>query len=139
MFPVSMMTEPETAAIAECLDDLIPSKQTDYWFEPDLCILDEEFYKDGEEPDFGLLRCYTHNPNPKNGSLNETRIPYPIPREVLANLSGKTFRIEPRQLGLSPWAKIVEIVFESVSLPPTTGVKASDLIRSALHQQKSSL
>jgi hypothetical protein len=139
MFPISIMTEPETAAIAECINELLPSPtQANYWFEPDLCILDEEFYEDGEEPVFGLLRCYTYNLTPKNGSVDENRIPHPFPSELLTKFSGKTFLVEPRQLGLSPWGKKVEIVFESVDLPlvekPVNGIRASDLIAAALKQ-----
>lgn len=132
-FPVWQMTEPESAAIGECVDDLVPheSKWADkYWFEADLCLLDED------EAPYGVLHCFTHNPSPKNGSLLESRIPHAIPEEVLQALSGKTFVVHPRQLGLNPWGKKVEIVFESI-LPaekPVNGIKASVLIAAALKQ-----
>lgn len=131
LFPVCEMTEPECAAIEECVNDLIPSfceNRHDYWLEPDLCLLEE----DEEMPSYGLLCCYTHNPNPKNGSLAESRIPHPLPKEVLDQLAGKTFLVNPRQLGLSPWGNKVEVVFEAVA--PVRGVKASVLIAAALKQ-----
>jgi hypothetical protein len=112
-FPVCHMSEPESAAIAECVNDLVPSKyemlSTSFWFETDVCLLDEE----DEQPSFGLLRCYTYNQTAKNDSLDESRIPYPIPEDVVTSLAGKTFRVNPRQLGLNPWGVKVEITFES--------------------------
>jgi len=135
-FPICHMSEPESAAIAECVDDLVPSKyqmmSNTFWFETDVCMLDEE----DEEPPFGLLRCYTHNPNAKNGSLGESRIPYTMPDDIVASLAGKTFRVNPRQLGLNAWASKVEITFESVAPKelPVKGIKASTLIAAALKQ-----
>ena len=165
-FPVCDMTEPESAAISECLDDLLPQTYTtNYWFEVDTCLFDED--DDDQEPVYGLVRCFTHHPIPKNGSVLENRLPYPIPQTVLDSLAGKTFRIHPRQLGLSPWGVKIEVTFASVSaerqpplsapivpalakLPeilqaisadvsiPTamkTGIRASDLIAAALKAQ----
>lgn len=117
-FSVSDMTEPESAAIGECVDDLVPNTYDSvYWLETDTCLFDEDQEGD-EEPKYGLLRCFTHNPNPQNGSLLESRLPHPIPQTILTKLSGKTFRIYPRQLGLSPWADKVEVVFEAVEPAP---------------------
>jgi hypothetical protein len=129
-FPISHMTEPETAAIEECVDDLIPSehKFVSYWFEADTCILpegDEEEDDDFEEPAYGLLKCYTHHPNPKSFSIAGSRIPHPIPSDLLKQLAGKTFRVNPRQLGVNPWGAKVEITFEDVAVPaPSTSVSA---------------
>ncbi len=121
-FPLSHMSEPETAAIGECVDDLVPTSWgTEYWFEADTCILDEECDDDTEEyvePAYGLLRCFTHNPRPRNGTLLETRLPYPIPQTILDTLAGKTFIVRPRQLGLNPWGAKVEIRFEPIPVPP---------------------
>lgn len=137
-FSVCEMSEPESAAIEECVDDLIPAQfkwSTELWFEVDLinlCVLDDE----EEESEWGVLRCFTHNLTPKNGSLLESRVPHPFPTEVLQALSGKTFVVYPRQLGVNPWGKKVEIVFESV-LPkeePVKGIKASALIAAALNK-----
>jgi hypothetical protein len=105
------MTEPESAAIEECVDDLLPMSKGTYWFEPDLCLLDED---EDEMPSYGLVSCYTENPRPKDGSLGESRIPHPLPKELLDALQGKTFRVYPRQLGLNPWGEKVEIVFETL-------------------------
>lgn len=73
--------------------------------------------EDYVEPAYGLLRCFTHNPSPRNHSMYESRIPHPIPQKVLDKVAGKTFRVRPRQLGLNPWGDKVEITFESVSSP----------------------
>ena len=125
-FPICHMTEPEGAAIGECVDDLLPNSWgTEYWFEADTCILDyDEKDDDGdyEEPTFGLLRCFTHNPHPKNGSMMESHLPHPIPDAVLRKLAGKTFVVRPRQLGLNPWGAKVEVLFESVSPSPAPPV-----------------
>lgn len=111
MFSVSEMTEPESAAISECLDALLPKPKSDsYWFEPDLCLFNEEV----EDPPYGLIQCYAPNPTPKDGSTLESRIPHALPDELKA-LSGKTFQVRPRQFGLSPWGKVVEIVFETLA------------------------
>jgi hypothetical protein len=135
-FGLCDMTEPESAAIGECVDDLLPnSYTTTYWFQTDTCILDSD---DDEDPAYGLLRCFTHNPTPKNGSLMESQIPHPIPQSVLDSLAGKTFRVTPRQLGLSPWGSKIEVTFESVAVSAPaakTGIKASDLIAAALKAQ----
>ncbi len=144
-FPVSHMTEPETAAIEECVHDLIPHDfqfSETFWFEADTCFGGED--DDDEEADYGRLRCFTHNPNPRNGSVLESRLPFPIPQALLALLAGKTIQVFPRQLGLSPWGQKVEIVFEGVAPAPATapaptpaksGVKASTLIAAALKAQ----
>ena len=119
-FPVCHMTEPEGAAIGECVDDLCPNAWgTEYWFETDTCLIDEEEDEDGEyqEPTYGLLRCFTHNPKPQNGSMMASRLPHPIPDAVLRKLAGKTFVVQPRQLGVNPWGKKVEVLFESVEPP----------------------
>ena len=122
-FPLSHMTEPESAAIGECVDDLLPSPWgTEYWFESDTFVMDEEEDDDYEEPTYGLLRCFIHNPKPRNGSMLESRLPHPIPQTVLNNLAGKTFVVRPRQLGLNPWGAKVEILFESVEAPAPTPV-----------------
>lgn len=110
-FSVSHMSEPESAAIEECIDDLLPQAKGPYWFEPDLCLLDED---EDEMPSYGRVWCYTHNPKPNNGSLAESRIPHAVPQELLEALQGKTFRVYPRQLGVNPWGDKVEIVFETL-------------------------
>jgi hypothetical protein len=117
-FSVSEMTEPECAAIGECVDDLLPHPYSlEYWFETDTCLFEEE--EDEEEPTYGLVRCFTHNPAPRNGSLLESRLPSEIPQAVLTKLAGKTFRVHPRQLGLSPWGEKVEVRFEALSPEPS--------------------
>jgi hypothetical protein len=127
-FPVSEMSEPEGAAIEECVEDLIPSRfeSTVFWFETDTCHLDED------DVPYGTLRCFTHNPTPRNGSLLESRIPYPIPKEVLDALAGKTFVIRPPQYGVNPWGQKVEVTFEQ---KPKSGILASELIAAALKAQ----
>jgi hypothetical protein len=141
-FPVCHMSEPETAAIGECIDDLLPQTYatTNYWFEVDTCLFDEE--DDDQEPIYGLVRCFIHNPKPTNGSLMESRLPHPIPQSVLDSLAGQTFRIQPRQLGLSPWGATIEVTFESAAAPAAApaalaqplkpGIKGSDRIAAAL-------
>ena len=115
-FAVCDMTEPEGAAIGECVDDLLPSSWgTEYWFEADTCVSEED--EDDNLPEYGLLRCFIHNPNPRNGSLFASRLPHPIPQDILTKLAGKTFVVRPRQLGLSPWGAKVEVLFESVEAP----------------------
>jgi hypothetical protein len=47
----------------------------------------------------------------------ESRLPHPIPQDILTKLAGKTFVVHPRQLGLNPWGKKVEVIFESVEAP----------------------
>jgi hypothetical protein len=152
-FPISHMTEPETAAIEECVDDLIPSehKYTSYWLEAETCLSPEDEDEDEddafEEPVYGLLKCYTHHPNPKSFSIAGSRIPHPIPSDLLKQLAGKTFRVYPRQLGVNPWGEKVEIMFEDTKVAPTVvsaptvseavsapkgGMKASVLIALAL-------
>ena len=124
-FSISDMTEPESAAIAECVSDLIPSRfqyTMNYWFEVDVCILeesdeDEDSEEEYQEPTYGLLRCFTHNPRPRNSSQMESRLPWQIPQEVLTSLAGKTFRVYPRQLGLNPWGKTIEVKFEDIQAP----------------------
>lgn len=125
-FGINCMTEPECAAIGECVDDICQSDWgKNYWFEADTCLLDED---DGDEdddyvePTYGLLRCFTHNPAPRNYSIYENRIPYDIPQDILNKVAGKTFVVRPRQLGLNPWGKKVEILFESVAAPAPTPV-----------------
>jgi hypothetical protein len=128
-FPVCEMSAPEGAAIGECVNDLIPYTTDSYWFEADTCLFDED------EAPYGILRCYTYNPTPKDGSMDESRIPHPFPTELMEALSGKTFRVHPRQLGLSPWGTKVELVFEAPSVSASVrvkGTKASALIAAAL-------
>jgi hypothetical protein len=109
-FSVSEMSAKEMDAIEECVHDLIPHNvQFTYWFEADLVFGGEE--DDDDQPVYGRLRCYTHNPNPRNGSIAESRIPFPIPTAVMEHLSGKTFHVTPRQLGLNAWGSI-DIRFE---------------------------
>lgn len=133
-FPVCDMSEPECAAIEECVEDLIPytfKNAESFWFETDTCFAGED--DDEEMVEYGKLRCYTHNPNPQNGSLLESRLPFSFPSELLEQLGGKTFRVHPRQLGVNPWGTKIEIVFQDLApKKPTSGVKASDLIAAAL-------
>ncbi len=115
-FPLSHMSEPECAAIGECVDDLCPTSWgAEYWFESDTCVTEED--EDEDLPAYGLLRCLTHNPNPRNGSVFASRLPHPIPQDVLTKLAGKTFVVHPRQLGVNPWGAKVEVLFESVEAP----------------------
>jgi hypothetical protein len=126
-FSISQMSEPEGYSIGLCVKKLLPNTNSeDYWFDVDTCLFDE----DEVEPEFGLLRCYKDNPNE---GVFESRIPHPIPKKILDSLHGKTFRVYPKQYGLSPWGKKVEIRFESL---PKEGVKASELIAAALKTQK---
>lgn len=113
LFSLSEMSEPETAAIAECVEEMIPQDHvpSEVWLDADVCH--DDFCESDELPSFGLLRCYTNNPTPQNTSLGASRIPHPIPPEILSTFAGKTFLVTPRQLGLSPWGAKVEIVFES--------------------------
>lgn len=116
-FSISHMSGQETASIEECVSDLLPSCWgADCWFEADTCLYDED--EDEPEPDYGLVRCFTHNPKPKNGSQMELRLPYAIPTDVLAKYAGKTFRVHPRQFGVNPWGAKVEITFEAITPPP---------------------
>lgn len=136
-FSVSHMSEPECAAIEECINDLIPREfqyTETFWFDVDMCFSGEE--EEDEMPNYGLLRCFTHNPNPKNGSLLEGRMPFPFPKKLLDELQGKTFRVHPRQLGVNPWGTKVEVIFEAAAVKkPSAGVKASELIAAALKAQ----
>jgi hypothetical protein len=109
-FSVSQMSSKEMDAIEECIDDLLPQDGPLYWFEADLVFSGEE--DDDDEPVYGRLRCFTQNPNPANGSMAESRIPFPIPQEILHHLAGKTFAVTPRQLGLNAWGR-VDIRFET--------------------------
>lgn len=127
-FSIKDMTEPECYSISECVDLILPTPNGNYWFEVDTCLLDIEECVDQDEPSYGLVVCYQENPTPKDGSLGESRIPHPVPKELLDALQGKTFHIDPKQYGLSPWGKNVEIVFESVK----KGILASTLIAAAL-------
>lgn len=160
-FSVSEMSEPESAAISECVDDLLPTRwELDYWFETETCLFDET---DDVDPEYGLVRCFTHNPRPSNGSQLESRLPFPIPQEVLDSIAGKTFRVYPRQLGVNPWGSKVEVRFEPIPVPvppvptpaptpapvpepapapapspppqPKAGIPASLLIQTALSRQ----
>lgn len=128
-FPISQMSEPESYAIQRCVEQLLPNHTDDYWLEVDTCI----FITDGEEePEYGLVRGFTANPNPKNGSQAESKIPHPIPLDIVKSLQGKTFHVSPTQYGLNPWSFTVEIRFEDVGL---LGIKASELIAAALRTQ----
>lgn len=127
-FSLSQMSEPECYSIQLCVEGLLPHANGDYWFDANTCLFDEDI----DEPEYGLLRCWKENPNAKNESDIESKLPHPLPKEVLDTLEGKTFRVYPVQYGLSPWGKKVEIRFESL---PKKGVKASDLIQLALQTQ----
>lgn len=125
-FPLSDMSEPECAAIGECVDDLVPTAWgSDYWFDSDTCIFDED-EDDDEMPAYGLLRCNTYIPRFENGLRFEAKVPHPIPKEVLDKLAGKSFCVQPRQLGLNPWGSKVEIRFEPVPVPPVPPVPNPD-------------
>ena len=125
-FPISEMSEPERFAIGLCVEELAPKPRGEYWFEVDTCPFDNE------EDDYGLLRCYQQNPSPKTMNPSECKIPHPLPKELLAAVEGKSFSVEPKQYGVNPWDKKVEIRFESL---PAKGIKVSDLIRAALQTQ----
>ncbi len=115
-FPVSQMTEPESAAIAECVDDLLPQHTftPECWLEVDMLpSLTLNMEDDEDEPPYGIVICYKPNPNPANGSLLESRLEHPFPEDIRKSLMGKIFLVRPRQLGLNPWGEKVEIVFES--------------------------
>jgi hypothetical protein len=133
-FPLCHMSAPEMDAIEECVDALCPEPTSpDYWFEVDtLPELSTEVEEEEEVP-YGVVWCYKHNPNPKNGSVLESRLPHTLPDELIHALSGKSFVVHPRQLGLNPWGKEVRIRFEE--LVPKKGIKASDLIAAALRSQ----
>ncbi len=128
LFSISQMTEPESAAIGECVHYLLPSTFTmrNFWMEVETCLFDEDEDEDedGEykEPDYGLLKCRRHNPKPNNGSWGNSSIPCVIPDEILQLVNGKRFEVHPRQLGLSPWGAKVEVQFET--LPSSTVVPA---------------
>ena len=126
-FSISDMSEPESASIAERVDALLPEPKGSYWFEVDVCVFEED------EPPYGLVRCYQENPKPKNGSLGESRIPHPLPPELLEAVEGKTFQVQPKQYGVNPWGAKVEIKFDT---PSKKGVKASQLIAAALKTEK---
>jgi hypothetical protein len=137
-FSVSHMTEPEQAAIQECVEDLLPKLPEYLWWQVETCLVDEEDmleveaeYPEQDQP-YGLIKCRKINPNPRNGSMAEESIPAKIPEPALQALQGKTFRVRPRQLGLSPWGAKVEIVFEAPKAKP---MLASELIQRALSQQ----
>ena len=135
-FSLSMMTAEEAAAIAECVNEIVSDdyKRSDnYWLEADTYIVDEEFYGGGVYPSFGLLRCFLRTPT---GCVRE---PYPLPAKLLNELCGKCFRVTPRQPSGTPWGEKIEILFDTIDLPPGKGTKVSDLIAAALKQQKSSL
>lgn len=123
LFSLSQMTEPESAAISECVHDLLPSTFTmrNFWMEVETCLFDEDDDEDedGEykEPDYGLLKCRRHNPKPNNGSWGQSSIAGPIPDDILQLVNGKRFEVHPRQLGLNPWGDKVEIQFETLSSP----------------------
>jgi hypothetical protein len=130
LFPISSMTEPETAAIQECVQDLLPSafSMGDVWMDVDTCLYDDEDADQDEddykEPEYGLLKCRTLNLKPKNGSLGEMSIAGTIPDEILRIVNGKRFTVHPRQLGLSPWGQKVEIQFETLSSAPAAAVSS---------------
>ena len=121
LFPTSQMSEPEGFSISLCVEGLLPDVGgKDYWFEVDMSPDDpeDEVEKEGEEeemyegPKYGLVKCYQQNPNPKNSSWGESKIPHPFPEEVFNDLKGKTFLVSPVQYGVNPWGKKVQIVFE---------------------------
>ena len=103
-FPVSDMSEPECAAIEECVKDLIPSSysyNSGFLFDVETSVADDLV----EEEGCGLLKC-----------MNDDQRPVPFPYELLKFLGGKKFRVKPNQYGLNPWGKKVHILFEA--LPP---------------------
>jgi hypothetical protein len=122
LFSLSQMTEPESAAISECVHDLLPSifSMRDFWMEVETCLFDEDEDEDEDEdgeykePDYGLLKCRRHNPKPNNGSWGQSSIAGPIPDDILKLVNGKRFEVHPRQLGLNPWGDKVEIQFETL-------------------------
>ena len=133
-FPSYYMTEPECYAIQREVEDLLPEPKGDYWFEVDSSLSD---YEEDDKPEFMRVWCYKQNPTPKNSSEMESKIPAPLPSELLNALSGKTIRIKPIQYGLSEWADKVEVVFESIPTEPVAkGVKVSYLIAEAKKVQK---
>jgi hypothetical protein len=101
-FALCDMSEPELAAIEECIVASLPNHKGKYWFEVDTL-------NDDESPK-GRILCFQENPNPKNQSIAEMRIFHPLPKE-LEELNGERIRIAPRQLGLSPWGDLVEVIF----------------------------
>lgn len=101
-FALCDMSEPELAAIEECIVASLPNHKGKYWFEVDM-IVDDEARR-------GRILCFQENPNPKNQSPAELQMPHPLPKE-LEELNGKRIRIAPRQLGLSPWGDLVEVIF----------------------------
>ncbi len=105
-FPICDMSEPEAAAIGECVIDQIPGMLQfgkGYYIEADTCLgLDETIEE--EMPSYGLLRCLSTS----NGT------PHEFPSEVINALAGKFFRVSPKQYGMNPWGKKVFILFESV-------------------------
>lgn len=116
-FPLSNMTEPERAAIHECISEHFPNSwpTNDTWHEVDTCILEED---DEEEPDYGLVKCRQQNLAPKNGSLGELSIPAPFEADKIRKYLGKTLQIYPVQLGLSPWSENVQVRFDTVLTGP---------------------
>jgi hypothetical protein len=127
LFSASEMTEPESYSIEVEVNDLLPKPEGECWFEVDRTVWDNEC---DEDPEYMVLRCYKLNPTPKNSSQMESKLPAPLPANLLDAIAGKTFRVHPKQYGLSPWADNVEIVFEPVN--KTKGLPASYLIAEAL-------
>jgi hypothetical protein len=106
-FPVPDMSEPECAAIEECVKNLIPpayNYTSGFVFDVETLTIDDIV----EEEGCGLLKC--------NSMLNGEKRAVPIPYELLKFLAGKKFRVKPNQYGINPWGRKVEILFEA--LPP---------------------
>ena len=107
LLPLSSLSGQELASIDKCVKDIadlcvsmanMPSKNEFYFHSETLLVENEE-----EEPVYGLLQCRAH-----------TNSPAAIPKEILANINGKSFKVTPQKLGLSPWGKNVEIKFETI-------------------------
>lgn len=107
-FPVCDMSAPECGAIEECVKNIIPTSysyiSSGFLFDVETSIADEAV----EEEGCGLLKC--------NIIVNGKERAAPMPYELLKFLAGKKFRVKPKQYGLNPWGKKVEILFEA--LPP---------------------
>lgn len=102
-FKPSLMTEPEVAAILECIHELFRTYGTRIYFDATV----------DEEEDTLVIHCYEETPDGKDSHW----IPFPKEWEAKAipmsnrrvfNLIGDKIPITPRQLGLSPW-NFVEI------------------------------
>jgi hypothetical protein len=96
-----LMTEPEVAAILECVHDLFSTYGSKIYFDASL------------EEDEILLHCFQETPDGRDSHW----IPFPEDwrTKTVGMANGKTFNligdkipVTPRQLGLSPW-EFVEV------------------------------